>query len=148
MFLCGLRVVLRASKRIPVFCLCTACITASLLFLALSESRSPRGEGRTPAFLCPHPVLNSKNAGPISFFACSCAPPSGGPGKGQLRAEFYPGAPRDQSLRSQSLSRKVIKRSVTTTQCMEPMRSFLLLNKFICGVFLCVFEKVLAKALH
>lgn len=82
------------------------------------------------------------------IFSCCSRPPPGGTRQVWLRVEGYPRALRDHSLRSWSLSKTVIKRSVTTAQCMDSKEGFLLLDRLICGVFLHTFEKVLVRALN
>ena len=81
------------------------------------------------------------------IFPCSSRPPPGGTGKGRLRMQPHPQAPRDLAPGSHSLSKIVIKRPVSTMQGMESKGGFPLVHGFTCGVFLCTFEKVLTGAL-
>lgn len=135
-----------------------------------------RGPGLSPAGLCsvPHPPLCSGSPGAVEgtegscsclplpspswfsspesrrniIFPCSSRPPPGGTGKGRLRMQRHPQAPRDLAPGSHSLSKIVIRRPVTTMQGMESKGGFPLVHGFTCGVFLWTFEKVLAGALN
>lgn len=55
---------------------------------------------------------------------CSSGPPPGGTEKGRLRVASCPQAPGDHSFRSRSLSKKVIKCSVTAHSAWNPKGAF------------------------
>lgn len=109
---------------------------------AAQKAGSPQQLPSSALTQCSSPESRTK-----VIFSCCSRPPPGGTRQGRLRVEGYPRAPRDHSLRTRSLSEKVIKRSVTTAQCMDSKEGFLLLDRLICGMFLHTFDKGLVRAL-
>lgn len=121
-------------------------VTCSLLSLRLSESCL--GEYTVIAFLCLHPVLNYKHntTDCFLFFPYSNRSPSGVSGQGWVM-EFYPQAPRDHSVRTQNLIKKVIKSPVTATWPRKPRGGFCHCTNFLV-VFLCICAQGFTNALN
>ena len=96
--------------------------------------RAALGEYTVFAFLCLHPVLNYKHnttAFFLFFFSYGSRLPSGVTGQGWVMVEFYPQAPRDHSVRTQNLIKKVIKHHVTATWPGKPRGGFCHCTNFL-----------------
>ena len=110
--------------------------------------RAVLGEYTMIAFLCLHPVLNYKHntTDCFLFFPYSSRLLSGVTGQGWVM-EFYPQAPRDHSVRTQNLIKKVIKSPVTATWPRKPRGGFCHCTNFLV-VFLCMCGQGFTNALN
>ena len=142
----GFFVTCRASERILVVCLHPG--PCHLLSRLSGFLRAVLGEYTMIAFLCLHPVLNYKHntTDCFLFFPYSNRSPSGVTGQGWVM-EFYPQAPRDHSVRTQNLIKKVIKSPVTATWPRKPRGGFCHCTNFLV-VFLCMCGQGFTNALN
>lgn len=108
-------------------------VTCSLLSLWLSESCSRRVHRVCFSLPSSSFKLQTQHDCFFSFFFFSYGSqlPSGVTGQGWVMVEFYPQAPRDHSVRTQNLIKKVIKHHVTATWPGKPRGGFCHCTNFL-----------------